>query len=761
MAITGEDNIVLKLGIKGVDPAEARAIAMQGAAGLESAFQESLQRQSQLYKVQAETMDANAKAYAAKELSQAQSQATALQSLLKQAYTQQERDAKEHAAHMAEVKEHSGVVGGLTSIGEGIESHQAAILGAASIGFIAVEAVHALFELGESIAHVSAVTEGFTGNIAELREVTNGEISDMDLMTASNAAVAKNLSLTSEQFGIISNSALHFAAITGGSVKESLDDMINGLATGRSRALSMSGVVLDQEKIFADYAESIGHAGATLDQHAKSVALSKAAMEAMDIALVNNTGHVSESEVAVNKLKASWDNFFKDAKLGIADFVMDSHSFDDAIGLVNAKMKDAALDLKHALGGAPNNEHYVMQYWAQLGKEKEEREKLGGGAEEKDAALARLASAGAAYAPENGEKGGVEASKKPYKPTGMERLFNALSGGMGLDPAEDGAIVTTEAEKRAIKLHDLWNQGLLDVFGKPENYTDAELAGIYSGNAEKTGKNSPLMLMLKSAGWSDEDIAKGAEDTAEAVVKELDDKLTAAMEKMDKQTRANKKAAGPMVSGIMEKFFGPDIMDTARDKMTELQGIVYDASKTMEDDVTKAGNAMAAGFGKAVAATIIHGTSLKAGLQNETEAVLESLSSQALGQSLMYAAKALGWGADALFTGDPKAAAAAAEAGVAAAAFGAVGVSAGVLARAVGTTSTSASSSPGGTPTTTGAGYGSPTQGNNGNLGNTNAVVINLSVMPGGESAAGESITKALAAYQAQTGQTLDQMLRN
>jgi hypothetical protein len=753
MAITGEDNIVLKLGIKGVDPAEARAIALQGSSGLEAAFKESLARQEELYKAAAGSMNAEARAAAQAELAAHQSKATAIQSLLKQAYAEEEAAAAEHAKKMQE----TSLIGRATALGEGLEGGKASVMGALGAAFFGYEAVKGVGELAESMGHLDAVTQAFKGNLDELREATNNEISDMDLMTESNLAAIKGLSLSSDQFGILASAALHFAAVTGGDVKEALDGMINGLSAGTARALRQAGVILDETQIFADYAKAIGHAGETLDQHAKSVALTAAAMEALDLQTVANGVHAEDFEVAINKAATVLKNVWSDVLRWLKDQTTDAIH---AIMMFPSGIKAIIAQVQDLLPGQHGNFARVQAEGNALEAQWKE-EALAKSKEEMDKAKSRLASAGAAYQPADGNKGGVERKEdgggSSAGPQGLDRLLAAAAAGSGMqDPEADGAIFEDAATKRAKALEEKWNKGLQEVFGSPGQYTDAELSGIYSGAA--TSKSDVVLNMLKGAGWSDEDIAKGTEDTAEAVVHDLDAKLKAAMDKMDKQTKANKDKAGPLTSNIMEQFFGPDIMDTARDKMTQLQGIVYDASQTMSNDITSAGDKMASGFGKAVSATLIHGTSLTAGLRNETEAVLESLSSQALGQSLMYAAKALAWGAEALFTGDAHAAAAAAEAGAAAVAFGAVGLAAAGAARAVGTSSTS----PGGTPTTTGSqpGFGGPTtSSSSGGQGGT--VILQVSVMPGGESAAGDSIVKALAAYQAQTGQTLDQMLRN
>jgi hypothetical protein len=757
MAITGEDNIVLKLGIKGVDPAEARAIALQGSSGLEAAFKESLARQEELYKAAAGSMNAEARAAAQAELATHQSKATAIQSLLKQAYAEEEAAAAEHAKKMQE----TSLAGRATALGEGLEATKASAMGTLGAAFFGYEAIKGIGEFAESMAHVAAVTDAFTGSISDLREATDGEISDMDLMTASNLAAAKSLSLSSDQFGIVSKAALRFAEATGGNVKEALDEMISGLATGRSRGLQMAGVILDQEAIFADYAKAIGHAGETLDQHAKSVALSQAAMEALDLKTIELGVHAEGFGEKMHWLGAQIGNVWTDilgffAKGGT--YIIKLFELD-----IPNSFRQSIAAWKDLLPGQHGNEDAAMKVNAEKTAEWQKAQ-LEKSQKDVDSAMSRVASAGAAYAPEKGGKGGVQRDTNPttkfdfmsnLKLADMAQDEYGVSGPDGL-PRGDADWISEQAAKRAKAIGDFWNKSLQEKFGDQSQYSDAELSTIYSG-ASKT-KSDVVLNMLKGAGWSDEDIAKAATDTADTVVHDLDDKLKAAMDKMDKQTKANKQKAGPLTSNIMEQFFGPDIMDTARDKMTQLQGIVYDASQTMSNDFESAGDKMASGFGKAVSATLIHGTSLTAGLRNETEAVLESLSSQALGQSLMYAAKALAWGAEALFTGDAHAAAAAAEAGAAAVAFGAVGLAAAGAARAVGTSSTS----PGGTPTTTGSqpGFGGPTtSSSSGGQGGT--VILQVSVMPGGESAAGDSIVKAIAAYQAQTGQTLDQMLRN
>jgi hypothetical protein len=220
-----------------------------------------------------------------------------------------------------------------------------------------------------------------------------------------------------------------------------------------------------------------------------------------------------------------------------------------------------------------------------------------------------------------------------------------------------------------------------------------------------------------------------------------------------------KRSGGSFFSKLI---FGEDGPQGTYDQLDEATKHILDNTKAMSDMLDHAGTQMASGIAKAATASIIHGANLKKGLHDQTEAVLESLSTQALSLAAINLAKGLAATADA-FMGLPTEAGAAGYY-AAAAAFAAVGATAGIAARALGPTSSSASAA-GGTATATASGssLGSSSGGASSGSGTGDATPITMQiyVAPGGEAEAGRSIVNSLNAWAAQTGQDLSHLVNN
>ncbi len=690
MPISSEDNIVLKLGIKGVDPAEARAIAQQGAAGLEAAFKESMARQQALYVDQSRAMEAAAKAHAASMTGFAQSTAAAVNAAMASQTDEVNRwsRALSDSAHAAEVF--------------------------STVKDIAVEGFEKLKELGEQIIRTSEIFGSLRPNelsgggaglvsrifggpveIADARAAVYGAVSDIDLIMSKNRASQLDLDLTAQQFAKVSAVAHQFAEATGTDTPEALNSLITGLATGRARLLQHAGIVIDTKDAYERFAASIQKDVKDLDDHEKALAIQSDAFKKMDDKLAESTTEAQTFgktlEGVFTGVKNVWDRTL--AEIGSID-----------------------LSKLPGFSGLRQGMH--------------------------DLAGFRNVHAAEAIDP---EKAAADQDAADRTARFDERYGNAARDRMSRD--DFSKLIGAPKDKK----------------GKEYDFqADYEKAQSARDQAQKVANENELLFAQQLVGPAQEGGAeastKGAHEAFGGVY--TDSEINAFVEAQSKamatirermaNLNKNKEALGPLSA-----LFGEDFLEKSRSQMTQLEGIVYDSSKSMETTLKSAGDGMANAFGKSLAAAIGEGKGFGAAMQDATHAVLENLAEQALVKSAMFGAEALGDLAVGNLAG-------AALAGEASAAFAAVGVLAGLGARAV--PGSSASQSPGGTPTIAGTpGYaqtkdsvGSGASGNSGGQ-----VVLNVSVMPGGESAAGESIMKALAQYKAASGQSLDQMLRN
>lgn len=137
-------------------------------------------------------------------------------------------------------------------------------------------------QFGEEIIRTTQIYGSLKGSIDEMRKATGGEVADIDLITAKNRALQKDLILTDHQFGSVSAAAKMYADALGIDTKEALDSLIDGLATGRVKMLQHAGIMVDAKKATDDYAASIGVLADQLTDEEKLHAIQAVALEKIE-----------------------------------------------------------------------------------------------------------------------------------------------------------------------------------------------------------------------------------------------------------------------------------------------------------------------------------------------------------------------------------------------------------------------------------------------------------------------------------------------
>jgi hypothetical protein len=153
------------------------------------------------------------------------------------------------------------------------------VSGAIAIGFGVVTAavlatsasIVALGEKGSTLLGVEtafdhlAEAAGTTGDNLRgaLSEGLKGTVDDMDAMQSVQRLLVSGFKLTDEQATTLAQTARELGKAFGKDAAEELDILSTSLATGRTRALTMQGVVIDVKKGEEEFAKSIG---TTVDQ---------------------------------------------------------------------------------------------------------------------------------------------------------------------------------------------------------------------------------------------------------------------------------------------------------------------------------------------------------------------------------------------------------------------------------------------------------------------------------------------------------------
>jgi len=677
-----EDTILLKLVIKGMDPAEVQQLAASTQGELNARTKTYLDQLVAMHKQANEATSKDAKAAAQQQIDVLEKQLDAVTKVGR---------AHEIAANRAsnEWRRTAEDLENITTVATG-----------------AIEVMMAGWErfkrVGEEIVKDTQIYQGLKGSIDQMREATKGEVADIDLISAKNRGYQKELKLTDEQYGTLSAAAKQYADVTGTNVKEALDGLIDGMATGRLKMLAHVGVMVDAKKAAEDFANAHGLIVEKLTDEEKLQATQEAAMQKM----TEKTKEFGEEAVNVAGLIEQAFAKVKNAVTGAAHAIGSIKLGDTGHDYSDAELADLKSRLPYGMKET-DKDFYGTEYAAALRNQAAFR-------------AAREAQRNAAidkqYQENFGDDNGLNTS------TTQEQM-NALGGRFA---------GTTGAERSKLKPNK--EPDAYDISGAFDNYSPY---GKQVGGKEREEK----LAALKDAmtGENPDFIDEKAMDQATGAFVKHKEEMQRLVDDV------NQKTGGGFFTALL---FGPDgpgeaykHMDEFTRAQVESMGMVSAAGKKMTE-------ALGANIAASIAGDKQHATSV----QKMTHDILEGLAAQAIAKALFETAE----GVASLAMYNLPAAALHFES---AALFGAIGVGAGLGARAVGTgnsaaASTGSSNASGGGGFTSGprGGYGS----SSGTGQNAAPITINISnVLPGSEAAVGREVAKALSAYTRESGSSI------
>lgn len=256
-----EDQILLKLIIKGMDPSEVQALADSTQGDLNAKIKVYLDQLVGLYAQKNAAVTKDAKASAQDQIDAITAQVDAVNKVGR---------AHEIAANRAS--------GAWHQVMEDLENITTVATGAWKVINEGYEHFKAF---GEQIVRDTLINNALKGSIDQMRVATQGAIADIDLIAAKNRGYAKDLQFTDEQYGVIAATAKRYADVTGTDVKSALDSLIDGLSTGRTKMLQHVGVMVDAQKAAEDFAKAHDLIGEKMTAEQKLQALQEAAMVSM------------------------------------------------------------------------------------------------------------------------------------------------------------------------------------------------------------------------------------------------------------------------------------------------------------------------------------------------------------------------------------------------------------------------------------------------------------------------------------------------
>jgi len=208
---------------------------------------------------------------------------------------------------------------GLTKAGKSISGTFKSIATAAA-GFLARDVVNAMVSVGkESIklgAKMETLERSFEAmkdpildwdlSLENLRDAVQGTVSDVDLLTSANQALA--LGLPANELDDLFAAAQRVGAAMGRTTLEAVRDLTTGIGRQSRLILDNLGIIVDAESAYEEFAESIGKTTAELDASERKTAFMTAAIDSLNAKAAVLDDTISETQLAQERFAASWIN---------------------------------------------------------------------------------------------------------------------------------------------------------------------------------------------------------------------------------------------------------------------------------------------------------------------------------------------------------------------------------------------------------------------------------------------------------------------
>lgn len=228
--------------------------------------------------------------------------------------------------------------------------------------------IFGLQRLGKRGAEVIGVQRTFikltndqAGALEGLREAAAGTISDMELMTSHNQALALGAAKTTEEFGSMIRSARLLGRAQGIDAAQALEKFTVGLARQSRLRLDDLGIQITQAEANERYAASLGRTADSLDEAERSEAFRVVALQKAEELVGRLTAGGLEGAAAADRMAAAWKNLRDRLATVVAESPLIAEWFDQITSLVGdtvaimAGDADTFKDGMRALGGIAGN----------------------------------------------------------------------------------------------------------------------------------------------------------------------------------------------------------------------------------------------------------------------------------------------------------------------------------------------------------------------------------------------------------------------
>lgn len=278
--------------------------------------------------------------------------------------------------NLSDLGKETGSVNDLTSAFSGLG--KAAGLVGIAIGAIQVgQAVVELAQLGVQAQRIEASFQTLTqqagiaadGLLTSLQKASSGTIDNTELMLTANRALTLGVADSTQELEQLMEVAIARGKALGLSAQQAFSDLVTGIGRISPLILDNLGIITGGEKVFEDYARSIGKSGDALsDTERKQALVNKVIAESRDLVSANAAAG-NDAAASFERVAASFQNLKTD--LGelfgpaIAAFASSLATAVDATSQAISNTS-VTLDLNEAIGNVQTFSASIQRSEAEL-----------------------------------------------------------------------------------------------------------------------------------------------------------------------------------------------------------------------------------------------------------------------------------------------------------------------------------------------------------------------------------------------------------
>ena len=182
-----------------------------------------------------------------------------------------------------------------------------------------------------------------------IQTASGDTVDSMSAMSAANKALVLGVAKTPEEFEKLTKAAVALGRATGRTATQSIEDLTTGIGRQSKLILDNLGIVYQAEKVYDDYAESIGKTAEELTDSERKQALVNIAIEKANDLLDENGDLVKDAAASYEELDAN----IADANLRFKEHVNDAllpaveaaNDVFNAQELLNSALESGAVDM--------------------------------------------------------------------------------------------------------------------------------------------------------------------------------------------------------------------------------------------------------------------------------------------------------------------------------------------------------------------------------------------------------------------------------